>query len=216
MLGRVQVKVRRKDLDESHANAASLDATELTVSSGFRPIATLSAQVLILGSLPGAESLRRQQYYAQPRNAFWRIMGDLFGVPPDQPYALRTEALNANDVAVWDVCASAYRQGSLDAAIDLKSVLVNDFKTFYIKHPRIRLICFNGKTAAAVYEERVIPLLSEASRAITRIVLPSTSPAHASFSYEKKRETWEALGKQLTAQSCLKPKTAMVAKEQRK
>jgi len=83
-------------------------------SRGFPPIAAPDARLLILGSLPGQMSLARQQYYAQPQNAFWRIMGVLFGAGLDVPYEQRAGILMANRIALWDVCKTASRPGSLD------------------------------------------------------------------------------------------------------
>jgi double-stranded uracil-DNA glycosylase len=167
----------------------------LPVSVGFPPIAGPSARVLVLGSLPGEVSLQRRQYYAQPRNAFWRIMGDLFGFIPDLPYAARINALIAHDVAVWDVCASAHRSGSLDSAIHLDSVAANDFASFYAVHTGLGLICFNGAKASQLYRTRVMPTLGAALKGIPSTVLPSTSPAHASVPYGTKRLAWEIVAR---------------------
>ena len=87
------------------------------VSVGFPPIADADARVLVLGSLPGRMSLEKQQYYAQPYNAFWKIMGQLFGAAPELPYERRLEELRKHGVAVWDVLAAGERSGSLDSAI---------------------------------------------------------------------------------------------------
>jgi TDG/mug DNA glycosylase family protein len=160
------------------------------VSVGFPPISGSSARVLILGSLPGEESLRRQQYYAHPRNAFWPIMGDLFGTIPGLAYADRVEALVANGVAVWDVCAAAHRSGSLDSAIDLDSIEANDFQSFFARHPGIRRVCFNGIKASELYRARVMPALCADLKRIRYHLLPSTSPAHASVPYATKRSAW--------------------------
>ena len=84
---------------------------------GFPPVAATGARVLVLGSLPGAESLRRREYYAQPRNAFWPIFGAIVGAGPALPYSARLARLEAAGIALWDVCASARRDGSLDADI---------------------------------------------------------------------------------------------------
>jgi TDG/mug DNA glycosylase family protein len=165
----------------------------IPISAGFAPIAAPSARVLILGSLPGAESLRRSQYYAKPHNAFWRIMGELLGFAHDLPYADRIGALQANDVALWDVCAAARRSGSLDSAIDLTSVRTNDFASFYIRHPAIALICFNGAKAADLYRKRVLPTLEPGPRNLASLVLPSTSPAHAARSYQDKKAAWRVI-----------------------
>ena len=97
-------------------------------SESFPPIAADGARVLILGSLPGTRSLADQQYYAQPQNAFWKMMGEFFGAGPELPYAARTERLSASGIALWDVIASAERPGSLDSSIVSRSVVVNDFR----------------------------------------------------------------------------------------
>lgn len=166
-------------------------------SRGFPPVATRDARVLILGTLPGPESLRQQQYYALPRNAFWRIMGDLFGAGPGVPYARRLRVLQQSRVALWDVCASAYRQGALDAAIRGESVVPNNFAVFFRSHPRLELVCFNGQTAAGLYRRRVLPGLPEPLQGMRREILPSTSPAHAAMSYERKLERWEVVRRSL-------------------
>jgi hypoxanthine-DNA glycosylase len=159
-------------------------------SRGFPPIAGADARLLILGSLPGAMSLERRQYYAQPRNAFWQLMGDLFGAGPDLDYAARGARLIANGVAVWDVCAAAVRPGSLDTAILPASVVPNDFAAFFSAHTGIGHVFFNGAKAAALYERQVLPGLPAAARQLPRAVLPSTSPAHAGRSYAAKLELW--------------------------
>lgn len=162
-------------------------------SQGFPPIARRDARVLVLGSLPGQESLRRRQYYAQPRNAFWPIMGALCGAGPELPYRLRARRLAASGIALWDVCATAYRAGSLDASIVAGSVIVNDFGSFLARHPGIRLVCFNGRTAAALYRRHVLPGLGPEGRALPTLELPSTSPAHAALALGAKLERWRAL-----------------------
>jgi hypoxanthine-DNA glycosylase len=164
-----------------------------TKSRGFPPIAALDARVLILGSLPGQASLAAQQYYAQPQNAFWRIMGELFGAGPGVPYAARAERLRASGIALWDVCSEAVRPGSLDAAIDLATVVTNDFVRFFGKHPRIAHVCVNGGTAHRLYLRRVQPGLPEPLSSLPLHLLPSTSPAHASLRFAQKLERWRLL-----------------------
>lgn len=162
-------------------------------SSGFPPIAGPDASVLILGTLPGQESLRQQQYYAQSRNAFWPIMGRLLGFSPALPYGERAAVLAARRVALWDVCAAAYRPGSLDASIAPASIVVNDFAGFLAAHPGIGLICFNGAKAADLYRRKVGPGLPGAVRDIPVETLPSTSPAHAGMSFETKLARWSSI-----------------------
>lgn len=166
--------------------------SDVPLSHGFPPIADARARVLILGSLPGRRSLEMQQYYAQPQNAFWRIMGKLFGAEPDLPYAARIDTLCARGVAVWDVLASGEREGSLDSAIVPASIVVNDFSRFFAEHRAIRLICFNGNTAAGLFRRRVRPVLAAEPAAIETLVLPSTSPAYAGLRFEQKLARWAA------------------------
>jgi len=162
---------------------------------GFGPVATPAARVLVLGSLPGAESLRRREYYAQPRNAFWTILGAIAGAHPALPYAARLARLGDAGIALWDVCAAARRRGSLDADIERDSVVANDFAAFFAAHPAIRAICFNGRTAALLYRRHVLPGLPAGSASLPRLELPSTSPAHAAMSLADKTAHWRrALG----------------------
>ncbi|ATQ66688.1 MULTISPECIES: DNA-deoxyinosine glycosylase [Methylosinus] len=163
-----------------------------STSKGFPPVAAADARLLILGSLPGQVSLARVQYYAQPRNAFWPIMGRLFGAEPELPYEERLARLVARGVALWDVCAEGRRPGSLDQKIDSASVAPNDFAAFLAGHARVALIAFNGATAAALFRRKVAAKLS--SPAPPTIQLPSTSPAHAAMPFERKLDLWrEAL-----------------------
>jgi hypoxanthine-DNA glycosylase len=165
----------------------------VALSVGFPPIGDSGARVLVLGSLPGVKSLEAHEYYAQPYNAFWRIMGELFGAKRELPYAERLERLRAHGIAVWDVLAAGERQGSLDAAIVPASVVVNDFGSFFERHRQIRLICFNGNTAATLFRRRVLPDLAPQWAAIERHALPSTSPAYASLRFEQKFARWSAV-----------------------
>lgn len=155
---------------------------------GFAPIANAQARVLILGSMPGAESLRTGRYYAHPRNAFWRIMGDLVGARPELPYTQRAQRLRMAGIAVWDVLASCTRRGSLNADIDRDSVQVNDFPGFFAAHPHITRIFFNGSTAEQCFRRHVLRKLNQERLTLTR--LPSTSPAHAALGYAAKCRAW--------------------------
>lgn len=155
-------------------------------SVGFEPVANSDAKVLILGSLPGQVSLQKRQYYAQPRNVFWKIMGDLFDVDYLSSYEERTRRLLSAGVALWDVCHSAHRPGSLDA--DIREAVPNDFAEFFRSHRQIRLVCFNGAKAADLYRRKV--RLPDSLTATPCVPLPSTSPAHAAMPYEEKLKRW--------------------------
>jgi len=147
--------------------------------------------VLILGSMPGKESLRAGQYYAHPRNAFWPIMGELLGTAPNLPYETRAQALKFAGIALWDVLASCLRSSSLDADIDKTSIAPNDFDAFFLSHPGITQVFFNGAAAEKYFHQLVRRSLEP--RALHYRRLPSTSPANAAMSYEKKLDTWGAI-----------------------
>ena len=114
---------------------------------GFPPIVAAGARILILGNMPGVASLHAQQYYAHPRNAFWRITGELFGFDPTAPYDDRVAALGPAGVAVWDVLRSCRRVGSLDSAVERESMVANDFGALLTSHPTITHVGFNGAAA---------------------------------------------------------------------
>jgi hypoxanthine-DNA glycosylase len=167
--------------------------TGAAIVTGFEPIATPDARVLILGSLPSRRSIERQEYYGNPQNKFWHLMGELFGAGPDIPYASRSQMLNRCGVAVWDVLRSATRRGSMDAAIELENATPNDFQAFYGAHPKLGLLCFNGKKAAELYERLVVPQGIDTIKNIDTRTMPSTSPAYASMKFSEKLRHWSVI-----------------------
>ncbi|MDX8407700.1 MAG: DNA-deoxyinosine glycosylase [Mariprofundaceae bacterium] len=156
--------------------------------TGFDWVAEPDACILILGSMPGRESLKQQQYYAHPRNAFWAIMGRLFDFDPTIPYAIRLQKLTANRIALWDVAHRCTRPGSLDA--DIRDAEANDFNAFLAAHPHIQQTCFNGAKAESLFRKLVLPTLI---RPLACQRLPSTSPAHAAMSHEEKYRHWQRI-----------------------
>jgi len=159
----------------------------------FPPISDVKATVLLLGSIPGKASLRVEQYYAHPRNSFWRIMEHVAGIDPALSYGERCSGLVAHRIAVWDVLKACTRTSSLDSDIVESSIVPNDFEDFFESHRRIRGIFFNGAMAESAYVKYVLPGLPEAMASIERMRLPSTSPAHASVSFEGKLRAWRAI-----------------------
>lgn len=157
------------------------------VLEGLPPIVGEGARVLILGSMPGALSLQRQEYYAHPRNAFWRITGELLWFDASAPYDERVAALRAAGVAVWDVLRLCRRPGSLDSAIDRNSMVANDFAGLFAEHPMIERVFFNGATAAKSFASLV-----SVDRSMVYQRLPSTSPAHT-MSFAAKLAAWTAV-----------------------
>lgn len=152
---------------------------------GFPPILGAAPRLLILGNAPSVLALARHQYYGNPRNAFWRITGELYGFAADDPYPQRTAALTAHRIAVWDVLASCRRAGSLDSAVRPDSMVANDFGDFFGRHPTIERVLFNGAAA----EKNFRRLVGEAGPQSER--LPSTSPAQT-MRYEAKLAAWRA------------------------
>jgi hypoxanthine-DNA glycosylase len=141
--------------------------------TGLPPIVGGRPTVLILGNAPSVLSLATGQYYGNPRNAFWRIAGELFDFDPAAPYTERVAALVERGIAVWDVLRHCRRVGSLDSAVERDSMVPNDFETFFAAHPEITRVFFTGGAAEANYRRLVRP-----SADVTYARLPSTSPAH--------------------------------------
>ena len=156
----------------------------------FSPIASPDAKILILGSFPGRESLRKQEYYGHPRNVFWFIIQTLFHLDDALSYPERVKALESLGVAVWDVLLSCRREGSLDASIDDATILVNDFQLFFRRHTRIKWVFFNGTKAETEYRRRVLNSVELLCDDIHYQRLPSTSPAMAMLSRDEKLVQW--------------------------
>lgn len=165
----------------------------MTTLTGFPPVLPAVARVLILGSMPGAASLQEAQYYAHPRNSFWRLMGDLVDVGPALPYDQRLQRLRDRGIALWDVLHQCQRAGSLDADIEAGSRVSNDFTPLLASQPTLRRVLCNGGTAAQLFRRQVMPGLPADLRDHLQVLqLPSTSPAHAGMTYADKLARWRA------------------------
>ncbi len=138
------------------------------VSFCLAPIEPPNAAVLILGSLPGRESLRLQQYYAHPRNQFWPILFDIFGEARTADYTARVALLYRHGVALWDTVGAARREGSLDSAI--QNPVPNDIAGLLARHSGVERVLLNGGKAAEMYRRHNRDILLPA------VALPSTSP----------------------------------------
>src|SRR5690349_19712286 len=123
-----------------------MPAVPLTLLTGFPPVLDHATRILILGSFPGEASLAAQQYYAHPRNQFWRLLS---AVLDDElaalPYPQRLQRLQVHRIGLWDVLAACEREGSLDTAI--RRPRANDFARLKHQCPSLFRVCFNGKTA---------------------------------------------------------------------
>jgi double-stranded uracil-DNA glycosylase len=158
------------------------------VPTGLPPVVDGGTRVLVLGSMPGDMSLRMHQYYAHPRNAFWRIMTELVGL--DSDYPSRLEGLLSAGIGLWDVLHICERSGSLDSAIVRESMKVNDFGKLFAEHPAISRVFFNGARAEQVFQRQVVPSLGYP---VFSTRLPSTSPANAVMPYVTKLRSWRAV-----------------------
>ncbi len=153
----------------------------------FPPIVDEHSRVLVLGTMPGAESLRQQRYYAYGRNDFWRILLRLFDQPDTLDYDQRVAMLLRHGVAVWDVLHSCERRTSADA--DIREPLANDIPGLLRAYPGIATVTPNGKGAERLFRRLVLPALDTVPKIQ---VLPSTSPAYA-IPFAKKLEGWKEL-----------------------
>ena len=154
------------------------------LKQSFAPIIPSNARILILGSLPGDLSIAKDQYYAHPKNRFWKILFTLFEKEFSTDYMDRVQLLKTNQIALWDVCASAIRPGSMDIAIT--EVVPNKINQLLQENPTIQTILFNGQKAQKLFEKYFVK-----QQDIGYHTLPSSSPANAQFSLEKLITHWQ-------------------------
>lgn len=153
------------------------------VLTGLPPIVSPATVVLILGSFPSERSLAQRRYYAHPRNQFWPLLQAVWPrIPlpmgPDS-YESCSKWLLERGLGVWDVYASCVRQGSLDTAI--RNAVVNDFAGLAL--PKLAAIAHNG-TESHKHARHTATL------GVPVYKLPSTSPANAAWSFERKLAAW--------------------------
>jgi len=163
--------------------------------SGLAPLVAPDTRVLVLGSFPGQRSLQLQQYYAHPQNQFWPILRALWPQalwPESSDYAKRCACTLAHGLGVWDVYASCEREGSLDSAI--RNAELNDFPTLLQRCPQLKGIAHNGGESFR-HAHAVEQSLAHAGLAgrVRLHKLPSTSPANASWTFERKLAAWRAV-----------------------
>ena len=160
--------------------------TDLPLDRCFPSVVRADTRLLVLGSLPGRVSLDRSQYYAHPRNQFWRLVGAVIGrplVPLD--YEARLEALLEAGIGLWDTVAAATRRGSLDADIRLHAA--SDLAALAATLPDLRAVAFNGGTSARIGHARLAGVSG-----LDLVDLPSSSPAYT-LPFERKLEAWAGL-----------------------
>jgi hypoxanthine-DNA glycosylase len=151
---------------------------------GLPPVIARTTRLVVLGSFPGAASLAAQQYYAHPRNQFWPLLSALWGLDlAALTYVRRLAVLRERGLGLWDVYASCVREGSLDRAIG--DAELNDLASLRRRAPQLQLVAHNGRESA-----RSMRITAALGLPVVR--LPSTSPANASWSFERKREAWRS------------------------
>jgi TDG/mug DNA glycosylase family protein len=150
------------------------------------PIVGPAPKALVLGTMPGRQSLAVQQYYANPGNIFWPIVFALSGSDVERDYNSRVSFLQKHGIAVWDVCHKAARAGSRDDAI--RDETPNDLDAFLDAHPTIALVVFNGQEAERLHDR----YFSRRTHLVYRTCL-STSPANRSYSLEQRRDDWHSV-----------------------
>lgn len=156
----------------------------MPILTGLPPAVRRDTRVLLLGSFPGEASLAAGQYYAHPRNQFWRLVGDVLGVDlAGLPYRRRIVALHGAGIGLWDVIGRCRRVGSLDG--NIRAAEFNDFAALTERCPRLTVACFNGKTAAR-------HVAHVAGFGLDVVMLPSSSPANT-MRYHDKLAAWRAI-----------------------
>lgn len=164
----------------------------MSLVQSFEPLIGTHPRVLILGSMPGVESLNKQQYYAHPRNAFWPIMAELFDQQWAEDYAQRIEQMKRLPLILWDVLRACERQGSLDSSISAHQQEANAIADLLQLNKSVRLIAFNGQAAQKLFAQHVLNEIENLDR-FKLIRLPSTSPAHASKDLQQKLLEWSVI-----------------------
>ena len=160
--------------------------TGIATKRSFPPVVDLGSRVLVLGSLPGEESLRRREYYAHSRNLFWPIVAALFGEPMPESYPEKLALASRRRIALWDVVGVGERHASADSTIRLHQP--NAIDLLLDNYPAIRGLAFNGSTALRLFERHFARRPD-----LTYLALPSTSPAYARLGFADKLDRWRVL-----------------------
>lgn len=178
----VRIVERAGRYNRTMPNTVSQDSPLLM---GLAPVIAPDTRILLLGSFPGAASLAAQQYYAHPRNQFWKLVGALVGEDLyELPYNERLPRLLAHCFGLWDVLAACEREGSLDSAI--RKPAANDFERLHKLCPQLETVGFNGQASG-----KFAPQFQQAG--YRTVVLPSSSPAHMAITFEQKLAVWQKL-----------------------
>ena len=172
---------------------AKFSADESGMKKGLPPVVGDNPKVLILGTLPGDESIRLQQYYSQKGNRFWKIVYSLLGDGKTIPtgYDEKIQFLKDKGIALWDVLHKAKREGSLDS--NIQDEVPNDLMSFLKNHPTIKLVAFNGKPPRKEFDKYFSGIVTEANFKL--VTLPSTSGSNCQCSISELLANWQIIKK---------------------
>ena len=151
------------------------------------PLVCNDSQILILGTLPGQESLKAQQYYNNKRNRFWKILASLFNEQLPNNYHEKIELLKRHNIALWDVLHSAQREGSID--LNITDEVPNDLNEFLNQYPNIRIIALNGSNAYKMFVQN----FGNTTSKVRIIKLLSSSPANCSYTEQDLINNWQQI-----------------------
>lgn len=151
--------------------------------ASFAPVVNNQTEILILGTMPGAISLAKYEYYGHKQNAFWKIMYSVFSeLPVAENFEEKVSLIKQHHLGLWDVLANCERKGSLD--IHIKNHTENDIEGLLQRFPKIKKILFNGKESSKYFHRKFTEI-----GGIVYMVMPSTSPANT-MKFEDKLHHW--------------------------
>jgi len=156
------------------------------MKAALPPLINPTDKILILGSMPGEQSLKLQEYYGNRGNHFWKLMFTVFHEPFNADYTSRKQFLVRNGIALWDVLAHCERKGSLDS--NIKNEVPNDFQSFHLKYPNIQYVFFSSKAASKYYDK-----YAQRINSIEYFILASPSGANAGKTFLQKLDEWKIL-----------------------
>ena len=109
-------------------------------------------------------------------------MATIFGTDVPLEEKQKADFLLFHQIALWDVIRECDIIGSSDSSIC--NAVVNDI-SIITERANIDAIFLNGKTAEKLYNKYLYPKTN-----IKTYVLPSTSPANASYSFDMLLKQW--------------------------
>lgn len=157
----------------------------MTIQHPIPPLFDENSKILILGSFPSVKSREQEFFYGHSQNRFWRVIAHVFNDSIPKTVEEKKIMLLKNNIALWDVIASCDIIGSSDSSI--KNVVANDISVI-LNSAKIEKIIVNGKTAEKYYNKYIKPKINREA-----VCLPSTSPANASWSFEKLVNEWRII-----------------------